>query len=638
MEKLFEHNLGLSSRFQKRLVFADYTDSELLQIFLDLFEHEDKCITTPTKLAKPVSMQSSSGNSYYDGRVARASGTEGELRKDSHGNEWKFSQSPQGVPEWRDVNGNLCNYDLYQIGANNNPVIDKNGGRWTYEAASSTWKASSGMSQKHYPGSPFPNLSKKERRNKPYHCKEPKWPRVAITRLGRRRHVLGFGNARAVRTLFDLTLERQASRLVEMDENKDVDHFLFTREDLLGPTIDLNSLSKSVAWKDLNGMVGLQPVKKHIQQLFMLVENNTKREERDKPIQEIVLNRIFLGNPGTGKTTAAKLYGKILSELGLLTKGEMIFKTASDFKGDVLGASETKTREILKSAEGCVLVIDEAYSLCSGGGNGMSSADPYGAAVIDTIVEQVQARPGDDRAVVMLGYREEMQQMLKNANPGLARRFQLENAFDFPDMGDEDLIKVLFSKTKKEGLEISLRTAKLAIRELAKARAKPNFGNAGAVDNLLSAAKGKLQVRSSSSMVNELILADFGIEREGPDTDLIASLFDDLVGCEEIKLKMENLLKTVQFARSAKRPLHEVVEYNWLFMGNPGTGKTTVARRMGKMFKALGVLPNDEVKEVSMSDLLTGYVGQAGKRTRELITQVPLEIALAWISISLAQF
>jgi SpoVK/Ycf46/Vps4 family AAA+-type ATPase len=100
-----------------------------------------------------------------------------------------------------------------------------------------------------------------------------------------------------------------------------------------------------------------------------------------------------VGNPGTGKTTVAKLYAGILRDLGLLSKGDAVLKTASDFVGSVLGASESATRAILKSAEGCVCVIDEAYGLHSTvGGAGVSGGggDPYRTAVIDTIVEQVR--------------------------------------------------------------------------------------------------------------------------------------------------------------------------------------------------------------------------------------------------------
>lgn len=114
----------------------------------------------------------------------------------------------------------------------------------------------------------------------------------------------------------------------------------------------------------------------------------------------------------------------------------MVLKTASDFVGSVLGESESKTRAILKAAEGCVLVIDEAYSLRAGsgvGGKGGSGGDPYRTAVVDTLVEQVQNVPGEDRCVLLLGYRAEMEEFMRDANPGLARRFALDNAFSFED-------------------------------------------------------------------------------------------------------------------------------------------------------------------------------------------------------------
>ena len=114
--------------------------------------------------------------------------------------------------------------------------------------------------------------------------------------------------------------------------------------------------------------------------------------------------------------------------MGLLSNGEVIVKNPSDFKGDVLGSSEKATRNILRAAEGNVLVIDEAYALCTS--NSLTgTSDVYGTAVIDTLVEQIQAKPGDDRVVVMLGYRKEMEEMFKNVNPGLARRFQMEHAY-----------------------------------------------------------------------------------------------------------------------------------------------------------------------------------------------------------------
>ena len=106
----------------------------------------------------------------------------------------------------------------------------------------------------------------------------------------------------------------------------------------------------------------------------------------------------------------------------------------------------------------------------------------------------MQATPGDDRAVVLLGYRAQMEDMFKHVNPGLARRFQLQHAFDFPDYDDEALIKIMLGKAKAAGLTLPLAVAKRAVRTLAGARAKPNFGNAGAVYSQASRIVGSSSV------------------------------------------------------------------------------------------------------------------------------------------------
>lgn len=295
-----------------------------------------------------------------------------------------------------------------------------------------------------------------------------------------------------------------------------------------------------------------------------------------------------------------------------------MYKCASDFVGDVLGASEKTTKGIIESAEGCVLVIDEAYALYSGGKGPNGTNDPYKTAVIDTIVEQVQAKPGADIAVVMLGYQAEMEIMLAKVNPGLSRRFQLENAFHFPDFDDAALIRIMRAKAREQEIELSLSVAKRAVRTLAKARARPNFGNAGAVDNILSQAVSRMQMRDNPGT---LTIEDFEYSGDGHDEASLETLFDDLIGCEEVRETMNDLRDTVVFAKAQGKPAASNVSFNYLFLGSPGTGKTTVARRMGIMFEALGLLPGCKMKEIKASDLLTGYVGQAGQKTRELLRE-----------------
>eukprot|EP00967_Tisochrysis_lutea_P125614 scaffold211358_cov15-Tisochrysis_lutea.AAC.2 len=184
----------------------------------------------------------------------------------------------------------------------------------------------------------------------------------------------------------------------------------------------------------------------------------------------------------TGKTTVAAIYGGILHDLGILSKGDIVVKNPSDFIGSVLGESEKKTSAILEATVGCVLVIDEAYGLHSKGGG-----DVYKAAVIDTLVAKVQGVPGDDRCVLLLGYKPEMEEMLRTANPGLARRFQLQSAWQFDDFSKDDLFCIMQSAASSNyGWNLSFDALRAGVKVLEREKRRPNFGNAGAVNNLLA--------------------------------------------------------------------------------------------------------------------------------------------------------
>lgn len=136
-------------------------------------------------------------------------------------------------------------------------------------------------------------------------------------------------------------------------------------------------------------------------------------------------------------------------------------KNLSDFIGSHLAQSEENTNAILDASTGCVLVIDEAYGLHVKAGSG--SGDPYEVAVINTIVAKVQGVPGDDRCVLLLGYPDQMGEMLREANPGLARRFQTENAFVFVDYGDDDLIRILRAQAEEKGWTVPIDASIAAI-------------------------------------------------------------------------------------------------------------------------------------------------------------------------------
>ena len=621
MEKLFEYNIGLMSRFPLRYKFKDYEDEELMRIFSSLMIHQQHPISSKFPESKPATtvmmpkapeLETIFGSSFDGGLGAEAiklNNSVGLKLKDKFGYEWEKTGN-----HWQNKFGAVTGYGIKDLGSPENPLVSEDGEAWIYDEASACWIGSkTGERRPEYPGS-SQKVKNLKLRETPFKLEDRKDLRIAIRRLGRNRGKAGFGNARAVKILFDRVRDRQADRIrKEQDDESFPDIFLFKSEDLLGAQITEDSLKKGKAYLELQRMEGLAPVKESINLLIKLVVKNSEREQLEKPLLDVVLNRIFIGNPGTGKTTVARIYAHILTEVGLLSRGDVIVKTPSDFIGDVLGSSEKRTRDILKAAEGCVLVIDEAYSLYSGDDVNKNN-DIYKTSVIDTIVEQVSGQAGEDRAIILLGYKDEMTQFLKNVNPGLSRRFQWENAFYFPDYDDLALVRILISKARANGLKLEVQVAKRAVATLAKSRSKSHFGNAGSLDNLLSTAKLRMQERHCPD--DNLTPADFKVESEGLDNDVLSTLFDGMIGCDQIKDKLKTLQDTVLFAQERGDDPKDFVSFNYLFVGNPGTGKTTVARKMGKMFKALGILPDDTVYEVAASDLSTGYSGQAGQKTR----------------------
>ena len=158
----------------------------------------------------------------------------------------------------------------------------------------------------------------------------------------------------------------------------------------------------------------------------------------------------------------AKIYGRILADIGLLSNGEVVVKNPADFVGNVLGGSEANTKAILASTIGKVLIIDEAYMLASG-----ATGDPFKAAVIDTIVAEVQSTAGEDRCVLLLGYKDQMEEMFRDVNPGLARRFPLESAFVFEDFNDAEIRRIFDLKLKDIGFDATDQSKKVCINATA---------------------------------------------------------------------------------------------------------------------------------------------------------------------------
>ncbi|KAI6825134.1 P-loop containing nucleoside triphosphate hydrolase protein [Hortaea werneckii] len=446
--------------------------------------------------------------------------------------------------------------------------------------------------------------------------------RIVARRIGRGRGRPGFGNARAVENEIANVEARQAKRINKARRaGQQPSDFLLTKEDLIGPEPS-DVLKDNKTWAKLKKLVGLQAVKESVNALFTSIQTNYERQLQEQPLIDFNLNRVFLGSPGTGKTTVAKLYGQILADLGFLSNGEVIVKSPADFVGNVLGASEANTKGILQSARGKVLVIDEAYGLYAGSGGGLS--DPFKAAVIDTIVAEVQSVPGDDQCVLLLGYNEQMEEMMQNANPGLARRFPIDSAFIFEDFDDQQIAQVLDFKLQQQGLSMATNARTVAMQSLSRARDRPHFGNAGEVDILLNKAKINQQKRiakdrTAKSTELEAVDVDPDFQRAEKARTDFAILFKGFVNMDKIIEKLKRYQRIAANARNKAMDPKEEIPFNFLFRGPPGTGKTSIARKMGKVYYDMGFLSNAQVVECSAKDLMGEYVGQTGPKTDKLV-------------------
>lgn len=433
--------------------------------------------------------------------------------------------------------------------------------------------------------------------------------KVAAKRLVRNANRKGFANARSVRVMVEQAMRvasiRQKSEQIYAISNGlslSKNHSTtLTLPDVIGSPIDVN---KSPLVKELMSLTGLEDVKQSVLSLLQLTKENYESELRGEEVITLSLHRMFLGNPGTGKTTIANLYGRILKDLGYLSNGEVIIVGASLLIGDVVGSTQKKVNELLDSVKGKVLVIDEAYVLAR-------STASYGREAIDTLVERVQGGPSEDFAVILCGYEDEMKAMLRDTNPGLARRFRSEDAFRFADYDDKQLTTIMLSRSVAQGLYISPSLAKNAVdKVLAKQRAKPNFGNVGAINNLLDHAKERMMKREiREKMDGRWVVVASDLYEELPEDSALNAL-DKLVNADNIIQHIQALQKRVKVQLNKGTDPKKLIK-NYVFVGPPGTGKTTVARAFGEVFHGLGLLSSNEVVECKAMELIGGYVGQS---------------------------
>lgn len=234
---------------------------------------------------------------------------------------------------------------------------------------------------------------------------------------------------------------------------------------------------------ELNGLVGLENVKSEIQSLINLIKVKKMRESYDMPSMNVSYHMVFTGNPGTGKTTVARLVAKIYKELGILSKGQLVEVDRAGLVAGYVGQTAIKVQEVAEKAMGGILFIDEAYALSN-----KKDANDFGGEAIDTLVKIMEDHR-DDLVVIVAGYKNEMEEFLK-ANTGLISRF---NKFiDFKDYTTDELMMILDRLLHKSGLCMSTEAAEQVRVEIEKLSEEQKFlfGNGRGIRNTFESILG----------------------------------------------------------------------------------------------------------------------------------------------------
>jgi SpoVK/Ycf46/Vps4 family AAA+-type ATPase len=373
-------------------------------------------------------------------------------------------------------------------------------------------------------------------------------------------------------------------------------------------------------WDRLNKMRGLDGVKRHLRVLQARLEADARlREEGLKDAEPGSNHLVFTGNPGTGKTAVARLVGEMYRDLGLLRRGHVEEATASDLISGYVGDTAIKTAALIDRAQDGVLFIDEAYQLSD-------QQSGFGKDAIDTLLKRME----DDRerlVVIVAGYPAKMEEFLA-ANEGLRSRFPAANVIEFADYDPPTLLSIALARLRSQGLTWTPafeHDFAAVIAGMYRTR-RTGFGNARAMREICDEVVNAWAERTSPDVHQRADTADIPprlavyLDRGVPEMSELLGELDSMIGLQPVKDTIRALVSQIALKQRRGRG-GRVAAPHMLFLGPPGTGKTTVARLMGRIFRSLGLLVKGNIHEVGRVNLVGGYIGETAIKTTEQVDE-----------------